>query len=139
AGKTVPYTVSEEKDFGSQTILTNSDDQSIRIVLNDRVTTAKVKEALSKALSLRGKMADTQRELQQLERQLKVITDDQDRLRKNLREMPKEAAAYQRYLQKFDDQETEIEKLQKQVKELQDEEHARRKDYEAYLANLSVE
>src|SRR5262249_56088650 len=45
----------------------------------------------------------------------------QDRLRKNLREMPKEAAAYQRYLQKFDDQETEIEKLQKQVKDLQDE------------------
>ncbi|HKB36312.1 MAG TPA: DUF4139 domain-containing protein, partial [Gemmataceae bacterium] len=85
------------------------------------------------------KMADTQRELQQLERQLKVITDDQDRLRKNLREMPKEAAAYQRYLKKFDDQETEIEKLQKQVKDLQDEEHARRKDYETFLANLSVE
>src|SRR5262245_19469484 len=139
AGKTVPYTVSEEKDLGSQTILTNSDDQSIRIVLNDKVTTAKVKEALSKALSLRGKMADTQRELQQVERQLKVITDDQDRLRKNLREMPKDAAAYQRYLKKFDDQETEIEKLQKQIKDLQDEEHARRKDYESFLANLSVE
>jgi len=42
-------------------------------------------------------------------------------------------------LKKFDDQETEIEKLQKQVKEMQDEEHARRKDYEAFLANLSVE
>src|SRR5262249_4485718 len=135
AGKTVPYTVSEEKDFGSQTILTNSDDQSLRIVLNDKVTTAPVKEALARALSLRGKMADTQRELQQVERQLKVITDDQDRLRKNLREMPKEAAAYQRYLKQLDDQETEIEKLQKQVKDLQDEEHARRKDYEAFLAN----
>ncbi len=139
AGKTKPYTVSEEKDFGSQTILTNSDDQSIRIVINDQVTSAKVKEALHKALGLKGKIADTQRELQQVERQLKVITDDQDRLRKNLREMPKDAAAYQRYLKKFDDQETEIEKLQKQVKDMQDEEHARRKDYEAFLANLSVE
>jgi hypothetical protein len=53
--------------------------------------------------------------------------------------MPKEAAAYKRYLKKFDDQETQIEQLQKQQKERQDTEHVRRKDYETFLANLSVE
>jgi hypothetical protein len=53
--------------------------------------------------------------------------------------MPPEAAAYKRYLKKFDDQETEIERLQKLVKELQDGEHAQRKYYEAFLANLTVE
>jgi septal ring factor EnvC (AmiA/AmiB activator) len=90
-------------------------------------------------MKFRWEVAKTQRDVAEQERQLKVITDDQDRLRKNLREMPKDAAAYQRYLKKFDDQETEIEKLQKQLKEMQDEEHARRKDYEAFLANLSVE
>ncbi|MBI1918868.1 MAG: hypothetical protein HYS12_29610, partial [Planctomycetes bacterium] len=89
--------------------------------------------------TLRGKMAETQRELQQVERQLKIITDDQERLRKNLHEMPKEAVAYKRYLKKFDDQETQIEQLQKQQKELQDTEHLRRKDYETFLANLTVE
>src|SRR5207248_1779300 len=51
AGKTVPFTVSEEKDFGSQTILTNSDDQSLRIVIRDRITSSAVKEALAKALA----------------------------------------------------------------------------------------
>jgi len=90
-------------------------------------------------MTLRGKMAATQRELQQQERQLNVITQDQDRLRKNLKEMPPEAAAYKRYLKKFDDQETEIERLQKLIKELQDSEHAERKAFESYLANLSVE
>ena len=79
------------------------------------------------------------RELQQVERQLRTITEDQDRLRKNLHEMPKEAVAYKRYLKKFDDQETQIEQLQKQQKELQDTEHVRRQDYETFLANLSVE
>ena len=64
---------------------------------------------------------------------------DQDRLRKNLKEMPPEAAAYKRYLKKFDDQETEIERLQKLVKDLQEQEHARRKEYENFLANLTVE
>ena len=90
-------------------------------------------------MMLRGKMAATQRELQQQERQLNVSTQDQDRLRKNLKEMPPEAAAYKRYLKKFDDQETEIERLQKLIKELQDSEHAERKTYESFLTNLSVE
>jgi hypothetical protein len=139
AGKTVPFTVSEEKDFRSETVLTNSDDQAIRIIIQDRVTSPAVKEALARAIELRGKMAETQRELQQVERQLGVITQDQDRLRKNLHEMPKEAVAYKRYLKKFDDQETQIEQFQKQQKELQDTEHVRRKDYETFLANLSVE
>src|SRR5207248_1680626 len=120
AGKTVPFTVSEEKDFGSQVALTNSDDQAVRVLINDRATTPKVKAALTKALQLRGKLAATQREIAQQERQLKVITDDQERLRKNLREVPPAAEAYKRYLKKFDQQETDIEKLQAQIKELQD-------------------
>src|SRR5262249_19268084 len=90
AGKTVPYTVTEEKVVSSDVSLSNLDDQTIRVFMNAPVTTAKVKEALDKALTLRGRLAESQRELQQLERQLKVITDDQDRLRRNLREMPKE-------------------------------------------------
>src|SRR5207248_11054216 len=105
AGKTVPLTVSEEKVVSSRVSLTNLDDQAIRVFMNAPVTSPKVKDALTRALTLRGRVAEAQRELQQLDRQLKVITDDQERLRKNLREMPKEAVAYKRYLKKFDDQE----------------------------------
>ncbi len=138
-GKTTDYTVSEEQDFGSNVALTNNDDQSIRILINERVTSPAIKTALERALTLRGKMAATTLELQQQERQLGIITNDQDRLRKNIKEMPPEAVAYKRYLKKFDDQETEIERLQKLIKELQDSEHAERKSYEAFLSNLSVE
>jgi hypothetical protein len=77
--------------------------------------------------------------LQQQQRQLRDITVDQERLRKNLREMPQTAAAYKRYLKKFDDQETQIEKLQALIKELQDSEHTQRKNYEAFLTSLNVE
>jgi len=57
----------------------------------------------------------------------------------NLREMARTAEAYKRYLKKFDDQETEIERLQKLIKELQEGEHVQRKEYENFLANLTVE
>jgi hypothetical protein len=53
-------------------------------------------------MSLRWELAKTQREIAEQERQLKVITDDQARLRANLKEMPATAAAYKRYLEKFD-------------------------------------
>jgi hypothetical protein len=139
AGKTVPFEVSEERVINQQYQLTNLDDETIRIFLKAPATSAAVKKVLEKAMELKNKLAATQREIQQQERQLIVITTDQDRLRKNLKEMPPEAAAYKRYLKKFDDQETEIERLQKLIKELQEEEHNRRKEYEQYLANLNVE
>jgi len=46
---------------------------------------------------------------------------------------------YKRYLDKFDTQETQIEKLQGVIKEQRVAEHQQRKDYEGYLAGLSVE
>ena len=139
AGKTTKYVISEERDFGSSVAITNNDDQNIRIVLNQPVTSAKVKKALEEALALRGKLSATQREMQQIDRELLLITQDQDRLRKNLKEMPQEAAAYKRYLKKFDDQETQIEALQKKQKAAHEEEYAERMAYERFLSNLSVE
>ncbi len=84
-------------------------------------------------------MVKTQREIQELERQLKVIVDDQVRLRANLKEMPVAAAAYKRYLAKFDEQETQIEKCQADVKKLQGVEHSQQKEFDDFLANFSAE
>ena len=74
-----------------------------------------------------------------MQRQLKVITDDQVRLRANLKEMPATAEAYKRYLEKFDDQETQIEKYQADIKKLQGIEHSQKKEFEDFLANFSAE
>ena len=49
---------------------------------------------------------------------MKMITEDQARLRLNLREMPTTAKAYKRYLDKFDQQETRIEQLQQDLQKL---------------------
>jgi hypothetical protein len=139
AGKSDSREIIEEKDVLSQIALTNSDDQTMRFFLSQPVVSEAVKKALAKAIELKGKLSATQRDIQQLERQLKVITDDQQRLRLNLREMPPTAEAYKRYLKKFDEQETQIEDYQKKIKTLQDQEHQERKQYEEYLAKLDVE
>jgi hypothetical protein len=139
AGKTASEEVIEERDLQSAVALTNSDDQTMRFFINQSVVSEPVKKALGEALELKGKLSATQRDLQQQERQLKVIVDDQSRLRANLREMPQTAEAYKRYLKKFDEQETQIEEYQKKIKTLQDAELGQRKAYEDYLAKLDVE
>src|SRR5262249_1612094 len=101
AGKTASQEVIEEKDVNTTIQLSNSDDQTMRFFLSQPVVSEAVKKALTRALELKGKLSGTQRDLQQLERQLKVIVDDQARLRANLKEMPPTADAYKRYLKKF--------------------------------------
>jgi hypothetical protein len=139
AGKDGKLVVTEERQINSNVALNNLDDNNIRVFLNSPVTSAKVKSALEGAMKLRWETAKTQREIGEQERQLKIIVEDQTRLRANLKEMPATAAAYKRYLEKFDTQETQIEAFQKEIKRLQGIEHSQKKEFDDYLANLNVE
>jgi hypothetical protein len=139
AGKSGDLKVVEERDVIQGVALTNSDEQQIRFFLQQQVLSDAVRQALEKAVGLRGALAGTQRDLQQVQRQLTQIEQDQGRLRANLKEMPPTAAAYKRYLEKFDQQETQIEQLQAKRQQLQDQEHQRRTAYEGFLLGLNVE
>jgi hypothetical protein len=139
AGKTATQAVTEEKIVNEQIQLTNSNDDQMRFFINSTISSQKVKDGLKQALDLRFALGKTQRDRQELERQLKDITDDQVRLRANLKEMPPTAAAYKRYLDKFDAQETQIEKFQADIKKLQDVEHQQQKEFEDFLNAFSAE
>jgi len=139
AGKSLTHEVVEEQARVDQVALNSNADHMVRVFLNSQVTSAKVKDALEKAAALRGKLSGTQSELGQLQTQLKTITDDQVRLRANFERLPPTSDAYKRYLKKFDTQETEIEKLQEDIKKLHVTEKGQLKEYEDYLAALTVE
>ncbi len=138
-GQAIKQEVVEERDLVQTVAISNSDDQSIRFFLNSTVSSPRVKDAFRKALEMKTQLATTQRDLNDLNQQLKAITDDQTRLRANLKEMPPTAAAYKRYLEKFDKQETEIEQLQDKIKKSQQTVLEQRKEYDGYLASLTVE
>jgi hypothetical protein len=139
AGKSATQAVTEERVISQQVQLTNSNDDQIRFFLNQTIASKKVKDGLAEAINLRGAVNKTQREIAELQLQLKTITEDQARLRANLKEMPPTAAAYKRYLDKFDQQETQIEKYQADVKKYQETEHQQKKEFDDYLANFSAE
>jgi hypothetical protein len=139
AGKSASETVTEERDPVSQVQLSNADDNSIRVLIRSDVTTPKVKEALQRALDLKGKVEATRQDLAHAQQQLADIERDQQRIRANLKETPPTAQAYKKYLAKLDAQETEVDKLRDQIKKLQEDQLAQQKGYDTFLASLDVE
>jgi hypothetical protein len=139
AGQSASETVTEETDLISQVQMSNADDNSIRVLIKSDAISPKVKEALGKALELKGKAERVRQELAHAQQQLGDIEKDQQRIRANLKETPPTAEAYKKYLAKLDAQETEVDKLRDQIKKLQDDQLARQKDYDDFLANLDVE
>ena len=119
--------------------LTNSGDEQIRIFLQSLVVSEKVKEGLKKAQELRWEWARTQREVGEQQRQLQAITEDQTRLRANLREVPQSSPLHKRYLDKMSKQEDEVEKYRAEVKKLQGQEHTQKKALDDFLAAFSAE
>jgi chromosome segregation ATPase len=139
AGKTASETVTEERDEVSQVVLTNAPDDAIRVFLRTDITSKAAKEALEKALALKGKVDGAKQDLEHANQQLADIERDQTRVRANLKETPPEAEAYKKYLAKLNQQETEIDQIRERIKKLRDDELAQRKAYETFLANLDVE
>jgi hypothetical protein len=134
--KDLSYTVVEERTQGASITLTNGQENQIRFFLSLNEATPELKAKLTEALALKGKWDDVVREIQKVNTRIQTITADQNRIRQNLREVPKEAEAYKRYLAKFDEQEKEMDSLHSQLKQLQEQEHAKRVTYENYLSNI---
>jgi hypothetical protein len=137
AGKTEEFKVTEERELGEDMVLTNSDENRIRFVINLKEAGPELKKQLTQALALKGKWDGVRREVQRVQADLQRITADQDRIRKNLRETPQEAPVYETYLKKLSDQEKEIDSLTEKQKQLMAQEHEAKKTYEDFLGNIN--
>lgn len=137
AGKTETFVVKEEKQFNTQIQLTNSADNQIRYILSLNEASDGLKTKLREALNLKAKWDDQRRELQQVVTDLQRLSQDQDRIRRNLRETPPAAEVYKTYLNKLSAQEKEIDALTDRQKSLMAAEFAAKKSYEDYLSQIS--
>ncbi|MCE9560477.1 MAG: DUF4139 domain-containing protein [Planctomycetes bacterium] len=136
-GETKTFTVKEEKDVASNITLTNNNDDTIRYFINLAEASPALKEKLKEALKVKESWDFARRELAQVNTDLQRLNFDQERIRKNLRETPKEAEVYATYLKKLSDQEKEIDTLTAKQKKLMADEFKTRKSYDDYLANIS--
>ena len=97
-----------------------------------------VRDALQQAAKLKSELSDTQHQIAERQQKLAEITQEQSRIRENLKSVPQTTDYYQRLLKKLDEQETGIEKLQGEVKTLQQKQLTQQQALEQYLQNLDV-
>ena len=137
AGEEKHYVVAEERDVRTEIALSNNPDGQIRYFLSLNEASPMLKAKLSEAMAMKSTWDGSLRELNQVVADLNRLNLDQDRIRKNLANTPKEAEVYQTYLKKLSDQEKEIDGLTAKQKKLMTEEFAAKKKFEDYLANLT--
>ncbi len=98
-----------------------------------------VVEAFRRAQSLRAEMLRSERALAELEKERNDISQDQARIRENMRTIDRTSDLYSRYVQKLTEQETRLEEIVRTIATVTAERDAQRKALEDYLAALNVE
>jgi hypothetical protein len=138
AGKTVNLTVKEEIIQSETIAILPSDLGQLEFYSRMGEIPKDVRDALLKAMSLKGAMIDTERRINERQQQLAEITQEQQRIRENMQTVSQTSQYYTRLLTKLNDQETAIEKLQGEVEQFKQTYNRQRQELETYLMNTSV-
>jgi hypothetical protein len=131
-------TVREEQVRGEAIAILPMDVNATLVYAKSGPIPKDVRDALTKAAGLKGDLVDTQRQLQERQQRIAQISQEQQRLRENMKTVDSKTEYYNRLLKKLDEQETQIEGLQKEVDSLTKQQEQQRKALEDYLGNLSV-
>ena len=119
--------------------LPNTSEETLRKFLANDAVNIKVKNALKGYLDLLEQLAETKRLFEEQKSQLKILTDDQARLRENLKIIPPTSDPYKGFLQKFVAQEAEIDGHQKQIRQLEAALLKQQRALETFVQALTVE
>jgi hypothetical protein len=138
-GKSAGVKVVEELISGQTIALLSSDVGALDYYSKTDRIPKTVRDVLAKAIAMRNEMTDTQRQIQERQRQVNDISSEQKRIRDNLGTVDRNSDYAGRLLKKLNDQETTIERLQAEIKTLQQQFEDRRKTFETFLQNANVD
>ena len=138
AGKTRTLTVKEERVQGETIAILPADLGQLESYSRSGEIPAGVREALIKTMGLKSALLDSQRQIQQKQKELAEISQEQKRIRDNMHTVTQSSQYYTRLIGKLNDQESRIEKLQGEIERLQRTQDQQRKELETYLLNTTV-
>ena len=138
AGKTRTLTVKEERVHGETIAILPADLGQLEFYSRSGEIPAGVREALIKTMGLKSALLDSQRQIQQKQKELSEISQEQKRIRDNMNTVTQSSQYYTRLLGKLNDQESRIEKLQGEIDRWQRTYDQQRKELETYLLNTTV-
>ena len=140
AAKNNKLTVKEEIVRSETVAILPSDVGQIALYSRTGEIPQNVREALSKAARLKQDLANVELKVESRVASIKEITQEQNRLRENMRAVTdRQSQYYNRLLGKLNEQESQIEKLQVERDTLIKQRDEQRAVLEDYLGKLSIE
>jgi hypothetical protein len=137
-GKPATLKVSETRSAVEEVAVTNLDSNTIQIYIQAKEVSDKVKAALAEVIKRKEALAKATADVNELNRRIQVIFDEQGRVRQNMTQVPRDSELFRRYLTKFGEQETEIEKLRGEVQQLIANQAKAQKALDDYLQALDL-
>jgi hypothetical protein len=138
AGKSTKLTVKQEHTRGEAIAILPADLGQLVFYARAGQIPKEVRDAITTAIAAKQAMVDTERQIQQRQQRMNEITQEQNRIRENMKTVAPNSDYYQRLLKKLDEQESGIEKLQVEVEGLQKKLDEQRAELENTLNNLNV-
>jgi hypothetical protein len=137
---TAKQEVLEEHVFADKTmVVANLDDAVLRQFIAHKAPAANVKNALQQVLDKQTALKQLKFELGENKLALKLVSDDQARVRENLRIIPQSSEHYKDFLKKFVAQETQIEEAQRTIRAQEALLQKTQKEYDAFVSALTVQ
>jgi hypothetical protein len=137
-GKPANLTIKEQRTADEYLALTNLDDGTINFYIQAKVVSDKVKAALAEVIKKKAAQGQLVVKRAELERQVQIIFDEQNRIRQNMAQLPKDSDLFRRYVTKFNEQEDKIDQLREQIKKAIADETAGRDALNKFLVELEL-
>ncbi len=142
ANSTAQFPVTEELPDVNTTAISNLTSEQFTLWIKEGYLTAETKQALEAIFALKAKINNLGRELKTLRANIAAITQDQSRLRENLRALGKteeEKQLLQRYVARLTQGEDQLDKLNVEEKRLDEEHSATQKQINERMEKLAME
>jgi hypothetical protein len=139
AGKKSEFKVTQEVVQYETIAILPADLGQLQFYARNGAISQNVRDALAEAIRRKTVMVETQRQIAEMDRQTNAITQEQNRIRENLRAVnDRNDQYYARLLKKLNEQETQLEQLQGKRAEMQEQLEKQQADLENFLQNLNV-
>ena len=138
AGKVTTLTVREELVQSEAMSMINTDIAQLMRYDRTGEIPKSVRDAIAKAIQMKQAVLDVERQITARNQQIAEITQEQSRIRENMKTVAQATQYYERLLGKLNEQESSIESLQKERDGLVTRRDVLRKQLEEYLSNLTI-
>lgn len=139
AGKNASFTTAQERVDYSQLSFDSFSERDMLSYHQQGQVSEKVLAAFREAQRLRQLVRETEERIARLNAEREQLSQDQARVRENMKVLDRNSPLYAQYVKDFTEQEQRVKEIRDGLKNAQQEQTARQKALEDYLSELSVD